>query len=280
MTTKICCSCKQEKPIECFSKNKSSTDGLKQYCKECAKIYTKRYREKHKDEIKKRKVEAYWKDKERAEERTEKQLAEGLRVCTRCGIEKPIADFPKRGNGGFYSQCYQCVKEITKQYRINNRDKVIARKRKYHKDHKVEIDAYNKQYYQTHKDEIQQRVKDWTKANPEQARENGIIGIHDRRFRKEGLASDFTRSDWKKCKEYFSEGGKTRCAYCGKPLERATIDHVIPIKSGGTNTVNNIVPSCLKCNSTKFDHPMSEWYRKQPFYSEERERKIETYLNQ
>ena len=46
-----------------------------------------------------------------------------------------------------------------------------------------------------------------------------------------------------------------RCAYCGKPheehVEELTIDHVLPLKRGGANTSENIVPACRACNRAK-----------------------------
>lgn len=280
MAQKICCICKKEKPVESFSKSRREKDGLKKYCKECAAAESKRYREKHRQEINERKKGSYWRSKDRAEERTAAQLAEGFRVCTCCGVRKPITDFGQRGNGGFYSQCRSCVNELTKQYAAENHDLVIERKRRYHKEYKAKIDEYNRQYYKSHSGEIKQRVRDWEAANPERRRENEIIGLHDRRFRKAGLNSKFTRGDWKTCKEYFTEDGEIRCAYCGKPIKRVTIDHVIPITSGGGNAIDNIVPACSRCNSSKSSRPFEEWYREQPFYSQDRENKIKTYLNQ
>jgi len=44
-----------------------------------------------------------------------------------------------------------------------------------------------------------------------------------------------------------------RCAYCGKQLNRGTveIDHVIPVAKGGTGWASNLVPACRSCNSSK-----------------------------
>lgn len=56
----------------------------------------------------------------------------------------------------------------------------------------------------------------------------------------------------------------TRCVYCGVLLndKNATIDHVIPLSRGGTNTKGNKVYACVKCNSSKADMLLSEWYAK------------------
>jgi hypothetical protein len=42
-----------------------------------------------------------------------------------------------------------------------------------------------------------------------------------------------------------------KCAYCGKSGIQLTKDHVIPISKGGTDDIENIVPCCRQCNSSK-----------------------------
>jgi hypothetical protein len=49
---KTCSKCKLIKPLNDFSKNKSSNDGFQHYCKECKKIIDISYRNKNKDKIK------------------------------------------------------------------------------------------------------------------------------------------------------------------------------------------------------------------------------------
>ncbi len=46
---------------------------------------------------------------------------------------------------------------------------------------------------------------------------------------------------------------KNHCQYCAKvfPREELNLDHVIPRHSGGKTTWENIVCSCIKCNSRK-----------------------------
>ena len=47
-----------------------------------------------------------------------------------------------------------------------------------------------------------------------------------------------------------------RCAYCQKPAN--TIDHVQPKSRGGSDTWENLVACCLKCNNTKGDKTLGE----------------------
>ena len=44
-----------------------------------------------------------------------------------------------------------------------------------------------------------------------------------------------------------------KCAYCGKgvSVDRATIDHVVPLKMGGDNDTGNLVLACSRCNGKK-----------------------------
>ena len=39
------------------------------------------------------------------------------------------------------------------------------------------------------------------------------------------------------------------CVYCGGPFEE--LDHFIPVESGGRHTLENVRPSCSKCNGRK-----------------------------
>jgi len=77
------------------------------------------------------------------------------------------------------------------------------------------------------------------------------------------------------------ESQNWRCAYCGAvmygpshmndggpPLNsldrkrrRATLDHVLPVKYGGTRANLNLVGACRECNSSRRDVAAIDWYR-------------------
>lgn len=44
-----------------------------------------------------------------------------------------------------------------------------------------------------------------------------------------------------------------RCYLCDKPLKyrEMTMDHVVPRSAGGKNSLANLRPCCLKCNTDK-----------------------------
>jgi 5-methylcytosine-specific restriction endonuclease McrA len=52
------------------------------------------------------------------------------------------------------------------------------------------------------------------------------------------------------------ERDQNTCQYCGKVFERKdlNLDHVIPRDRGGPTTWENIVCSCIQCNTRKANH--------------------------
>jgi hypothetical protein len=88
MESKVCGSCKVEKPLKDFNKNKSKKDGLNTMCRECSLINSRRYyaenKEEHKLKVRARNREYY------AENR--KLLFEYYKQnpCVDCGNDNPI----------------------------------------------------------------------------------------------------------------------------------------------------------------------------------------------
>jgi hypothetical protein len=50
--------------------------------------------------------------------------------------------------------------------------------------------------------------------------------------------------------------GRT-CTYCAGPCE--AVDHVVPLKRGGTNYEGNLTPVCNACNASKSAHLLVVW---------------------
>jgi len=66
---------------------------------------------------------------------------------------------------------------------------------------------------------------------------------------------------WTRRRLRIAEAQKGRCHWCGvlmnghakgeKKDTRCTIDHVLPLSTGGSNGVENLVAACYKCNTTR-----------------------------
>lgn len=68
---------------------------------------------------------------------------------------------------------------------------------------------------------------------------------------------DLTDAQWAALRQAW--GG---CAYCGAagvPLQR---DCVLPISRGGRYTLENVVPACRACNTSKGNHEVTSWLRR------------------
>ena len=92
-----------------------------------------------------------------------------------------------------------------------------------------------------------------------------------------GEEDGYSFEDWKDAMLYF----RGRCAFCGRKQSRSvrlTKDHVVPVNKGGKTVRENIVPSCERCNSSKSDSDMEEWYSRQSFYSTDRLTKIYNWI--
>ena len=68
---------------------------------------------------------------------------------------------------------------------------------------------------------------------------------------------DLTPEQWAKLKAAW-----VGCAYCGaidKPLQR---DCVLALSRGGRYTLDNIVPACRSCNTSKCNDEVTGWLRR------------------
>jgi 5-methylcytosine-specific restriction endonuclease McrA len=51
-------------------------------------------------------------------------------------------------------------------------------------------------------------------------------------------------------------------------------------RQSGSSNRNNLLPACQRCNSNKASMDMKPWYEQQEFYTEERMKKINDWINQ
>ncbi len=78
-----------------------------------------------------------------------------------------------------------------------------------------------------------------------------------RKRRLEQTVSDLSDRQWADLLDAWAG-----CAYCGttdKPLQR---DCVLPISRGGRYTVENVVPACRSCNTSKCNDEVTSWLRR------------------
>ncbi len=62
---------------------------------------------------------------------------------------------------------------------------------------------------------------------------------------------------------------QNQCVYCGNDAT-LTIDHFFPITKFGADSLENIVPACAKCNSSKNNKDPEMWFKSRTFFSNEK----------
>ncbi|MDK3010871.1 phage terminase small subunit-related protein [Bacillus cereus] len=92
------------------------------------------------------------------------------------------------------------------------------------------------------------------------------------------LGDSISNEQWEECKTYFrNEDNESCCAYCGDVADSLEKEHIISVDKGGTYSINNIIPACSRCNRTKNNQDLNDWFRSQPFFHQNRLDKIVEY---
>lgn len=229
-----------------------------------------------------------------------------VKTCTKCSRELTIDNFSKKKSNkdGLQKWCKDCCKTYSNKYcnKQVNRDKKIEYDKTYRNDNKPKISEVKKIWWGLNRETIIIRNKKEYKNNPMIREKCKIQNIHwlsnnkdkvrlrckiynqshheqrnmsneRRRTMKQLLPHTLTLIQWTNIKATFDN----RCAYCGRelPLQQ---EHFIALSKGGEYTLNNIIPSCGSCNSSKRDKDFDIWYHQYRYYSKKRETVILKYL--
>ena len=196
---------------------------------------------------------------------------EHSKACSKCGQTKTINDFYKepRSKDGFVSKCKACSNEISRIYKLRNREKLREyQKRRYQRDSK-KIKAYQKTRYAndvTFRENQNKAYKKWVIENREQDNTRKRLWAQNNPQARQ--AKDAARrqrqNNAKSFVVFASEITKLRsgsCFYCGLQEGLMTIDHIVPLARGGSHSIGNLVGACKSCNSSKGAKTITEWQK-------------------
>ena len=109
-------------------------------------------------------------------EREEKETTRIFKVCSRCGVRKPLLEFStdKRNSTSKTNTCKKCkIIEYLKYY-YQNQAKILIVNKKYRDDHKGIRTKYFQKYQEDHKKHLQQIAKVWYQANKERIKKRNL----------------------------------------------------------------------------------------------------------
>lgn len=158
---------------------------------------------------------------------------EGFKVCTKCGIEKPLDMFPKGKNS-----CKACAYQYQKQWLKNSptgREKLLVYKRNYNSKPDVKLHAKEYQRERTH------------------TIEGSVVESKSGLKRREAIKktpNTLTEKQWLKILQM----QQNKCQMCGREFSdvlKPERDHIIPLSLGGGLTFGNTQALCHSCNSSK-----------------------------
>lgn len=79
-------------------------------------------------------------------------MSSEFKKCSRCKCDKILNEFsPKR------PYCKECGREMVRNYKANNKQKIADYNKVYKQDHKEELSEYNSTYHQEHKERVYER---------------------------------------------------------------------------------------------------------------------------
>ena len=188
-----------------------------------------------------------------------------FKICHRCLKELlTLKNFNKDKNGadGYQRYCKECWKSIRVE---GNKGREKA-------------NEYSNKYKATHRSHI--KITNWEYKQTEKGKIYDARNCSKRRDLTKKLDSTLTADQWENCKKYFTDkDNNLHCAYCDKILLRADKEHFIPLSKGGEFTINNVLPICKHCNSSKRDRDFLVWFKSRDFYSKKRVNKIMKYFH-
>jgi 5-methylcytosine-specific restriction endonuclease McrA len=171
------------------------------------------------------------------------------KVCTKCGTWKVLSLFSPRKDrpDGVNSHCKAChasyaTPQQDRQKYERHKDKIKARTKRYYETHRADRLASAARYRDANQDRIRSWLRTYAKAHPEKL----LPHAHLRLARKRAAKGSFTTAEWTGLVSFFG----SVCLSCGVTTD-LSVDHVIPLARGGTNSIDNLQPLCRQCNSSK-----------------------------
>lgn len=182
-----------------------------------------------------------------------------MKTCSKCGETKALERFQARktAKDGYCSSCKDCYNKYRAEWEARNPNKKQEYARKafqkwYHENGGKEV---RRKYGSDNREILNEYQRGWRAENLEKV--NGWAREATRRKRAIKWGADADRGI---TVDALRQRDGEFCCYCSHPLDfksikhtqnKAHIEHITPIKRGGTHTWGNVALACAACNYVK-----------------------------
>jgi 5-methylcytosine-specific restriction endonuclease McrA len=181
-------------------------------------------------------------------------------------------DFVLQRNRAWYAANRQKSIDASLRWSQDNRERSREMKRRSRKANRAKILESKRNRYKADPQKVHDQTREWRRLNLAKSREQSRRRKALRRSSRRMAPAPLTLES----KESRFALWANRCAYCGK-AGKMTVDHVLALTAGGLDEPSNVAPACGPCNSSKNNAPIEWWYRRQPFFTAARWRKIQRH---
>lgn len=243
---KTCKSCRVEKSIELFKKDKSIKSGYKNTCCVCNAKAAKDWYLKNPDRAKQSRKNWSSENAERKSELSKEWYAKNSGVVKARSAANRINNAEK-------------VSEYQRKYRAENKEKIRELKLVWASNNKEKLKEYANANYARNPKKYNQRTKEWRDKNPE------LTKMYCQNYRALKLSAGGKLSKGLEEKLLKLQKGKCACG-CAQPLgNNYHMDHRMPLALGGSNTDDNMQLLTQKCNNQKHAKDPIEFMRSRGF---------------
>lgn len=178
-----------------------------------------------------------------------------MKTCKICLIPKSLDEYHLKASSkdGRQGRCKLCATRVAIEWQKANKDRVNQKNAEWRRNNTTASRQHQRRYRDTHKEQERAKWDRWKQENPEKYKATRAASRSKRRAREANVVGTVTSKEIKNLKTEYCK----LCAYCLQPA--TTIDHIVPLNDGGQNVLDNLVPACRSCNSSKQDAPLLVW---------------------
>lgn len=183
--------------------------------------------------------------------------------CKYCDQTLPVEMFDMRraSKDGLSFKCKPCAREYNRQRYVEISDRFKARATAWAAANPERRREIRLASAERHREEKRLKARAYARRvrceNPEYAR---AVGRYHAKLRRERLLGVEGVASQGEIAALLDRAGGL-CVYCAQPAS-LTLDHFEPVASGGSGSIENLIPCCKPCNSSKNKRDGAEWVHK------------------